>query len=197
MEKIISSSFRLLINRSIIFVTVLAVIFSSLGSSAFLPLARATVTPTVTSLITSATTAKASSTPRAALKVIIAVDGGETLTSLRITATDSASTSFAPATDLTALATDATSGIAIYNDAGGTVGSFDATDAVVTLSGASAFSSGSTTLTLASAGAAGTYYIVYRTASAAGGGPSFFLNLPATRTDMSRSDPTLGVAVVR
>ena len=118
---------------------------------------QAAVTPTVTSLIAQATTAKASSNPAAAIKVVIAVNAGETLSAITVTATDSASTSFAPATDLAALATGATSGIALYNDAGSVVGSFDATDAVVTLSGASAFSSGSTTLTLASAGAASRY----------------------------------------
>ncbi len=154
-------------------------------------IARATVTPTVTSLITQASTVKATSNPTAAIKVVIAVDAGETLTSLRVVATDSASTSFAPAMDLAALATDATSGIAIYNDAGSVSGSFDATDAVVTLSSASAFSSGSTTLTLASAGAAGTYYIVFRTASAAVGGHSFVLTLPANGIDMSAADPTI------
>ncbi|OGE84352.1 MAG: hypothetical protein A2846_03885, partial [Candidatus Doudnabacteria bacterium RIFCSPHIGHO2_01_FULL_49_9] len=134
--------------------------------------------------------------PRAALKVVIAVDAAETLTSLRVTATDSAATSFNPSTDLAALATDATSGIAIYNDAGATAGSFDATDAVVTLSSASAFSSGSTTLTLASAGAAGTYYIVFRTASATVNGHSFVITMPTNGIDMNANDPTLGVAVV-
>ena len=69
--------------------------------------ARATVTPTVTSLITQATTVKASSTPAVAIKVVIAVDAGETLSAITVVATDSASTSFAPATDLAALGTDA------------------------------------------------------------------------------------------
>ena len=154
-------------------------------------IARAAVTPTVTSLVTQATTVKASSTPAAAIKVVIAVNAGETLSAITVVATDSASTSFAPATDLAALGTDATSGIAIYNDAGATAGSFDATDAVVTLSGASAFSSGSTTLTLASAGAAGTYFIVYRTAAAAVNGHSFVLTLPATGIATSASSPTI------
>src|SRR3989338_216822 len=149
------------------------------GSMAFfVEPAYATVTPTVTSLVTAPTTVKATSDARAAIKVVIAVDAGETLTSLRVVATDSASTSFNPATDLAALATGAASGIAIYNDAGSVSGSFDATDAVVTLSSASAFSSGSTTLTLASAGAAGTYYIVFRTASATVNGHSFVITMP-------------------
>ncbi|MBI2607909.1 MAG: Ig-like domain-containing protein [Candidatus Doudnabacteria bacterium] len=157
--------------------------------------AFATVTPTVTSLITVASTAKASSSPRAAIKVVIAVDAAETLTSLRVTATDSAATSFDPTVDLAALATGATSGVAIYNDAGSVSGSFDATDAVVTLSSASAWSSNSTTLTLASAGAAGTYYIVFRTASGAVNGHGFVLTLPTNGIDMSANDPTLGAAV--
>ena len=154
-------------------------------------LARATVTPTVTSLITQATTVKLSSTPAAAIKVVIAVDAAETLAAITVVATDSASTSFAPATDLAALGTDATSGIAIYNDAGSTAGSFDATDAVVTLSSASAFSSGSTTLTLASPGVAGTYYIVYRTAAAAVNGHSFVLTIPVNGIATSSNSPTI------
>ena len=68
------------------------------------------------------------------------------------------------------LATNNTSGVALYNDAGGTPGSFDGTDAVITLASNPAFSGNNFILTPATApslpnGAASIFYVAVKTSS--------------------------------
>ncbi|MFA4819091.1 MAG: Ig-like domain-containing protein [Patescibacteria group bacterium] len=180
---------RRLLHIFVMFTTVLW----SVGFSLLAPnVAWAAVTPTVTSLINFGNNrAKAASTPAAAIKMVIAVSNAEKLAAVTVVATDSGSTSFVPATDLAALATTAASGIALYNDAGASVGSFDSGDTAVALSGITAWSSGSTTLTLNALTNAGTFYIVYRTAADAVNNHGFVLTIPTTGIATDSASPTI------
>ncbi|MDP2656502.1 MAG: Ig-like domain-containing protein [bacterium] len=169
-------------------------IFGSVGVAPFTAqVALATVTPTVTSLINYANNrALASSVPAAAIKLVIAVDAGEVLNSITVTATDSGASGFTTA-DLATLdaASEVASGVALYDDAGDTAGSFDGTDVVVPMDTVSAWSNGSTTLTLTTPGAAGTYYLVYRTSAGAVNDHAFTFTVPADGIVTDSGSPTI------
>ncbi|OHA69135.1 MAG: hypothetical protein A3J57_00350, partial [Candidatus Wildermuthbacteria bacterium RIFCSPHIGHO2_02_FULL_49_12b] len=86
---------------------------------------------------------KASSAAIAIAKMSIAMSGGdEDLTSVTV---NFSGTGFAT-TDLATIATGATSVVALYDDAGTTAGTFDASDVVVTLAASPAFSGNNITL---------------------------------------------------
>lgn len=176
-------------------ITTILLFIVSLSLVIFWHQAMASVTPTVTSLVNYGNNlAKGGSGPAAAIKIVVAVSAGETLSSVTVAATDGGSTGFIPGTDLATLSTTATtSGVALYNDAGSTVGSFDATDVLVPLTSISAWANTptTTTLTLASPGAAGVYYLVYRTATSSITGHSFVLTVPANGIVTSANSPSI------
>src|SRR3989338_1504671 len=97
---------------------------------------------------------------------VTASAASKTLTSVQVNFSGSG---FATS-DLLDLATDDASGVALYNDAGGTPGSFDGTDAVVTLASGPAFSGTNLVLTPATpvaltSGTAVIFHVVIKTAA--------------------------------
>jgi hypothetical protein len=115
----------------------------------FMQTSYATVNSNVANgLVVNGQTIKASSSPTAVLGLNLAVDGGETLVSLKVML--SGSGGFATSTDLTPFGVATSSGLALYRDnkSGGITGTFDNTDTVLLLMGAPTSTGATTTLTL-------------------------------------------------
>src|SRR5207237_438717 len=115
-------------------VTVFAVIFL-FGARPFHVRASITTDTSASLIAPFNPSIKASSAANAFLGIDAVQGASETLTAIKLTL--NGLTSFAT-TDLATLGTGASSGIALYKDnkSGGTTGSFDATDTVVTLASA-------------------------------------------------------------
>ncbi|MFA6096167.1 MAG: Ig-like domain-containing protein [Candidatus Paceibacterota bacterium] len=138
----------------------------------------------------------ASSVATAMLRVgVTASQAGQTLTSVTV---NFSGTGFGTS-DLAAIATNNTSGVALYDDAGGgNTGMFGAGDAVVTLGGSPAWSSSSITLTPATpvALANGTetfFYVVIKTSGTIADDDRIIAAIPAT-TGVVTSDGNNGAS---
>ena len=124
----------------------------------------------------------ASSSATAIAKVSVTASAvSQTLTSVQV---NFSGTGFATS-DLLAIATGSTSGVALYNDAGGTAGSFDGTDAVVTLAASPAFAGSNITLTPATPVAltnavAVVFYVVIKTSSTIANNDVIAATIPAS-----------------
>ncbi len=154
---------------------VFALVFSTLLGS--LPIANAvsTIQPTVVGLsnqFNPNVPIKASSSATAVVKVqVTASQNSQTLTSIQANFSGSGFT----ANDLEAIATGASSGVALYGDGGGTAGSFDGTDTVVTLAASPDWSPGTTNIILTPAtpvalnnsGVVTNFYVVIKTSGTA------------------------------
>ncbi len=144
-------------------------------------------------------TIKASSTPSAIIGLNL-VSNLETFASTTINVNGSAG--FATSTDLTALSTSTSSGIAIYRDnkTSGIFGTFDSADTVVTLVTTPVWVGATTTLTFAAAetvpvndtgnNAGNDYFVVFRTAATAVNGHIFSVSLYPGSIGYSAATPT-------
>lgn len=169
-----------------------AIVLSFVASLAFFSsygVVHAVQIGTAASLTTSGQTIKASSNATAIMSFNIATTTA-TLSSISISLNNFAGFSATSSSDLAALGTATSSGIAIYRDnkATGTSGSFDSADVVVLLSGAPAFSGATTTLTFAAAetppaddttgnNPGADYFLVVKTSSGAVNAHAFSANI--------------------
>lgn len=127
-----------MLKKSLSFLLVFVMTVSAFAPSFFVfaPIAKAATTVDVSTsgLINGnfpGAPIKASSAATAIVKISVTSNqAGQTLNAVTV---NFGGTGFAT-TDLEALATGATSGVALYNDAGSSAGSFDGTDAAITLS---------------------------------------------------------------
>jgi len=177
-------SFKQILRKSFVILTALSVIFSSLGPVLTnAPAARAALTGVVATTIGLPNEMlnapiKASSLPKPIVKIIVTINTiSNTLTSAQA---NFSGTGFAT-TDLAALAADATSGVALYNDAGSVLGSFDATDVLVPLL-SPVWSTNNVILTPVSAPTLNVgdniYYIVIRTSATPGDTHGIIATIP-------------------
>jgi len=113
---------------------------------------------------------KASSAPAAILKLeVTASQTSQTFTSVTV---NFSGAGFVTTTSLAAIATGASSGVALYLDDGGTAAQFDGTDSVITLAASPNWTGNTNSITLTPAtpvtlvsGTAKIFYVVIRTAS--------------------------------
>ena len=202
-----SRKFSRLLNKSVVLTTLLGVVFWSLGPAAFIPTAQAAATVTISPGTINANFAgapvKASSAATAIAKIAVtASTTGKTLTGVQV---NFSGTNFnTNGSDLAALATGATSGVALYNDDGGTAGSFDGTDTVVTLAANPAYIANTTNIILTPAtpvaltnGVAVNFFVVIKTSGTAANGDRISALIPASgvTTNSDGSGPTNGITI--
>ncbi|MBI4252589.1 Ig-like domain-containing protein [Candidatus Uhrbacteria bacterium] len=111
-------------------ITIASMVLWSLGPAAFPVPAYAAITRNeAVALATGAQSLGVSSSPTAVFGLNLNISAGETFSRARVVIDPS--NSFDPSGDLAAIAPGATSGIELYDDAGATSGSFDATDQAI------------------------------------------------------------------
>ncbi|MDZ4296042.1 MAG: hypothetical protein U1A16_01575, partial [Patescibacteria group bacterium] len=121
--------------RAVVATTTIALLFWSLFPyplANIIPVARATVaTPVQIQKVTTANPHGARVDTSVAVIGINATSSSATLTSIKVTLTDSGSSGFTPTSTLAGLTNNAFSGVAIYTDNGTANGQFDLSDSVV------------------------------------------------------------------
>ncbi|MFA5954625.1 MAG: carboxypeptidase regulatory-like domain-containing protein [Patescibacteria group bacterium] len=180
---------RRAVRQFFVYMTATAVIFSFPGITLLSPLAvRAATAVAVTNGTINGsfqgTFVPATSPAIAIMKISVTADAvDQTLTSVTV---NFSGTGFV-AGDLAAIATGATSGVALYNDAGGTANSFDGTDAVVTLAASPDWTPSTTNITLTPAtpvalanGSATVFYVVIKTSGTVENNDEIRATVPAS-----------------
>ena len=175
-----------LFKKTSIFITISATVFWSMGSAFLispLPANAALIIPNTIGLVNASfpdAPIKASSNPVAVIKIpLTASQASQYLGAVTVnfSGTDFATTTLAD------IASDATSGVALYNDAGGTLNSFDGTDVLVATSTGWIGLTSNITLTpqpaISIGTATSTFYIVIRTSATAANNARIIATIPA------------------
>ena len=185
----IMNTLKNLTKKIVVGLTITATIFWSMSFSSLipaLPVSAALIVPNTIGLINgnfANAPIKASSAATAIVKLNVSSSlASQTLQAVTVTFATTTPDTFATTT-LAAITDDATSGVALYNDAGATLDNFDGTDVLVATSTGWIGLTSTTTLTAQPAisigAATSTFYVVIRTSSTAANNYQIIATIPA------------------